>query len=128
MPSPDLYSDPKFNVPIELGMGRLTHSQAAGIVTCWRPFSKTKLNAVVVDVVVVGTGAGGFNIYKNGGSIGQVLTTNSAAGYRGTFVPATGTGTATSSIYDTTDTLELRNITSDTQHVTNVHINYQNQY
>ena len=130
MAQSDHVGDPKFSTPIDVCVlsGNIVNL-AAGSKVAWRPFVKSKINCVHVDVAVAGGSAGvGVNIYKNGGSIGTVVVANSAAGYRGTWVPAAGAGTATSAIYDTTDTLDIRNIGSDSALVANVTINYQNQY
>lgn len=128
MPASDHYADPKFSTPIELGLGVFNSNAAAAILTLWRPFAKVKMTAIHVDVKVAGSLACGFNIYKNGGSIGTIVCSASAAGYRGTFTPATGTGTATSAIYDTTDTLEVRNIDSNASLQAALYVAYQNQY
>ena len=128
MAQSDQYADPKFSTPIEVSLGLFDTNAATAIKTLWRPFTKAKLNAVVATVKVAGSLACGWNIYKNGGSIGTIVCSASAAGYRGTFIPATGTATATSAIYDTTDTLEIRNIDSNASHVAMIGFQYQNQY
>lgn len=128
MAQADVYGDPKFSTPLDMCLGMFDSNAATAIKALWRPFSKAKINAVVVAVKVAGSLACGVNIYKNGGSIGTIVCSASAAGYRGTFVPATGTGTATSAIYDTTDTLEVRNIDSNASLQFGLFVNYQNQY
>jgi len=130
MAQSDQYADPKFSTPIEMPICSTPAMVAAAsyIYGIWRPFLKAKVNAVVLAVKVAGTGANGINIYKNGGSIGTIICSASAAGYRGTWIPATGTGTATSAIYDTTDTLDVRCVGSETNLALNVHVIYQNQY
>jgi hypothetical protein len=122
------YADPSLNTPVDLYLGIFNTNAAAAIKALWRPFSKVKINSVYVQVMVAGSLACGFNIYKNGGSIGTIVCSASAAGYRGTWTPATGAGTATSAIYDTTDTLEIRNIDSNASLQAGIAVNYQNQY
>ena len=122
------YADPKFNVPIEMNMGAFDTNAAAAIKAVWRPFYKAKILKIAASVYVAGSLACGFNIYKNGGSIGTIICSSSAAGYRGTWTPATGAGTATSAIYDTTDTLAIYNIDSNASLKASISVCYQNQY
>jgi hypothetical protein len=125
----DVYSDNKFSSPFVVSLGKTGAMAAATTVYhLFRPFAKFKLNAAVLTVFAAGTGANGLNIYKNNGSIGQILCTNSAQYYRGTFIPSTGAGTATSAIYDTTDTLDFRSIGSETNLNVQVDLVMQNQY
>lgn len=122
------YADPGLSIPQILYLGVFDSNAAAAIKALWRPFLKVKINTVQVNVKVAGSLACGFNIYKNGGSIGTIVCSASAAGYTGTFAPSSGTGTATSQVFDTTDTLEIRNIDSNASLQAAILVNYQNQY
>ena len=121
------YADPGFGSPLCISFGPLT-SPAAAVLARWIPYAKIKINNIKLTVNVAGTGANGINVYKNGGSIGTIICSASAAGYQGSFTPATGAGTATSAIYDTTDTLDIYSVGSETNMKVIVTINYQNQY
>jgi hypothetical protein len=121
------YADPSFSTVQSVFIGPLS-SPAAAVIARWVPLAKMKMKYTVLGVNVAGTGANGVNIYKNGGSIGTIICSASAAGYQGTFTPATGAGTATSAIYDTTDTLDFYSVGSETNMKIILRIDYQNQY
>ena len=131
MAQTDVYGDPKFSVPIDIpvvtsGIYLINSNQAAENKFGWRPFLKAKINAVCVNVTTAGSLACGFTIFRGTTSIGAIVCSASAAGYRGTWAP-----TGTTAIFDpavTTDVLNIKNIDSNASLVATITVNYQNQY
>jgi hypothetical protein len=122
----DCYSDNKFSTPAEIlvaGGAIVDSNQAAAVKFQWRPFVKMKVSAVCASVVVAGSLACGFTVFRGTTSIGAIVCSASAAGYRGTYVP-----TGTNAIYDTTDTLVIKNIDSNASLTATLNVVYQNQY
>lgn len=116
------YSDPKYSTPICFNFGTFT-SPAAVIQAIWRPFYKVKIQCIIAAVVVAGTGANGVNVYRNGTSAGTIVNSASAAGYKGTL-----TLSGTEAIFDTTDTMAIYSIGSETNLKQSVVAVYQNTY